>query len=160
MKPPAFVAGYQTNSHTATSLQVGNHATIHAADGLKVSAQHSHFHAQAARPLREHFHTERPAHHLMLALTETEEVVITNDLRPVHRRRREIKSLQKRHGNLKPATGKTIDELAVRAVRKMAYVILDLPRLKVNQIAGQINFRRVLSQRPKPQCFVLETRTG
>ena len=47
-------------------------------------------------------------------------------------------------------------ELTLGAVREVAYIVFDLPGLKVNQIAGQVHLWCVVAQSSKPQRCVLK----
>ena len=79
---------------------------------------------------------------------------------PIHGRRRKIKPLQKRHGDLNPAAGKTVDELALRSVREVADVVFNFSGLKVHQIAREIDLWRALRQRAEAQRLLLKSRAG
>ena len=85
MEPAAFVAGNQAQSDAAATLQVSDDAAINAADGLKISIERTDFDAQSAGPFGNELDAHRPAHHLVFTLTEAEEIVEADQLRPVHR---------------------------------------------------------------------------
>ena len=156
VKATALVAGNQAHGDAATALQVGDHAAIRAANWLKVSAQYSHLNAQTTWPFGKELKANRAAQHLMFGLTQTKEISVADKLRPVHRRGGKIKAFEKRHRDRDPAAGKTIDELTLGAVREVAYIVFDLPGLKVNQIAGQVHLWCVVAQSSKPQRCVLK----
>ena len=93
MKTTALVVGNQAQGNPAAALQVSNYAAIHSADGLEVSAKYSNFEAESARPLGNKLNSQRAAQHLMLTLAEAKEIIVADELRPVHCRRREIEAL-------------------------------------------------------------------
>src|SRR5438128_10181999 len=84
-KPLALVAGDQAHGDAVAALQISHNTAIDAAKRLKVSIQRADLDAQSAGPPGNELHAECAAQQLMPPVAQSEEVVITDKLRSIHR---------------------------------------------------------------------------
>jgi hypothetical protein len=89
-------------------------------------------------------------------LGQAEEIVPANDVRAVHRRDRKIGLSAERQGERQTTTGEVVDQMPVRAERRMARGEPAFAELNLRQVIRQINLRRSFAPRGIAQRLVAE----
>src|SRR6185369_13770480 len=90
------------------------------------------------------FGTDCCGNYFVLALVEAAEVVPTDNARAVGRIERKVKTRSERYHYCKAATREGIDQVAIGTVSMMAQQHLHLLYLKLHQVTGEIDLRRVV----------------